>query len=355
MNLLPFRLTAVAAGIAVLTACGGGTSSLAPQTASGLSVRSGSAAGPGKPHFIQYYTATGTFASILSLARGRDGAIYVTQQTPPAIGRMDGSGKYTSFPVSTDGEPVAIAAAPDGNIWFTINGASTQAIGKLTPAGTVTTYSFGQALGSEFGITAGPDGNVWFTDATANAIGKITPAGKIAEYPVPEMGQPQDIVTGPDGNLWVSELGALMDHAQTFGRILRVTTSGAFTEFPIAPHSWMTTVAAETVAHGKIWFAENDTAEHVDSITTSGRVAVFGIKNGGLYGLTTMQSGNIWLSEPFIGDLGRLDTAGGKISLYGLPAPKGFSNAQPRGIVQGPGGDVWFTEVGSGQIGRFEQ
>src|ERR1700761_2057853 len=79
---------------------------------------------------------------------------------------------------------LAIAAGPDGNLWFTE--AQANQIGRITPAGDVTEFSAGisPASGPD-GIVAGPDGNLWFTEATGNRIGRITAAGVVTEFPVP--------------------------------------------------------------------------------------------------------------------------------------------------------------------------
>src|SRR3954463_14490579 len=50
-------------------------------------------------------------------------------------------------------------------------------------------------------ITAGPDGNLWFTEQGANQIGKINPVTHdVTEFPVPTAAAgPRDIAAGPDG------------------------------------------------------------------------------------------------------------------------------------------------------------
>src|SRR5262249_56325030 len=74
------------------------------------------------------------------------------------------------------------------------------------------------------GITTGPDGNLWFTELNVNVIGRITPAGVITLVVANVGSTPDEITTGPDGNLWFTEFGG-------GGRIGRLTTAGAFTEF----------------------------------------------------------------------------------------------------------------------------
>ena len=70
----------------------------------------------------------------------------------------------------------AIAAGPDGALWYTDPG--TNVIGRVTTAGAVTTYPLPTPARGPSGITSGPDGALWFTEADAgNRIGRITTAG----------------------------------------------------------------------------------------------------------------------------------------------------------------------------------
>ena len=77
----------------------------------------------------------------------------------------------------------AITAGPDGNLWFTEEGANK--IGRITPSGRITEFPIPTASSGPDGITAGPDGNLWFTEGAANKIGRITPTGAITEFPIP--------------------------------------------------------------------------------------------------------------------------------------------------------------------------
>jgi streptogramin lyase len=101
--------------------------------------------------------------------------------------------------------PFFITKGPDGNLWFTENGASQ--IGKIDPgAGAITEYSIG-ASKAPGPITAGPNGNLWFLENTASgAIGVINTSGAlVAEYPVSLAGFPEGLVAGSDGALWLAQ------------------------------------------------------------------------------------------------------------------------------------------------------
>ena len=73
----------------------------------------------------------------------------------------------------------------------------------------------------------GSDGALWFTESNVflGKIGRITTAGAITEFPTPTgSSEPTGIAAGPDGALWFMEVGGQ--------KIGRMTTAGAFTEYP---------------------------------------------------------------------------------------------------------------------------
>src|SRR5262245_38528182 len=102
---------------------------------------------------------------------------YRTRRTPPRacglrlrveeLERRDApAALFSEFTLPTGSQPTAIAAGPDGNLWFTETGANK--VGRLTIAGNLTEFPVGSL---PTGITAGPDGNVWYTLAGTGAAG----------------------------------------------------------------------------------------------------------------------------------------------------------------------------------------
>ena len=144
---------------------------------------------------------------IFGLTNGLDGNLWFATGyggSSGTIARVTPAGTVTTFTqgLGALSSPGAIIAGPDGNLWFTDSG-NPAAIGRITPAGAITEFTQG-VLGNADSITVGPDGNLWFTDQTGSAIGRITPEGIITEFPdsVPVGSQPFDITVGPDGNFW---------------------------------------------------------------------------------------------------------------------------------------------------------
>jgi streptogramin lyase len=197
---------------------------------------------------------------------------------------------------------MAVAAGPDGAIWFAEN--KRDQIGRITSSGTVTEYSNGITSGSApYGIVAGPDGALWFTEPTGNRIGRITPGGSVTEYStgITPGSQPLGITVGPDGALWFTEyLG---------NRVGRITTAGVVTEYGSGITASCRPHEIVTGPDGALWFAET-VGNKIGRITTAGVVTEYatGITPGaGLYGLVVGSDDAIWFTEFYKDHVGRVE------------------------------------------------
>src|ERR1700694_2038562 len=116
-------------------------------------------------------------------------------------------GTITPYRLPSDGDATAITSGPDGNLWFVDT--FPPGIARSTPAGAVTgEFVTPHAADGAWGIATGPDGNLWFTeqdDKNVGRIGRITTAGAITEYHLTAGGHPHAITSGPDGNLWFGQ------------------------------------------------------------------------------------------------------------------------------------------------------
>lgn len=206
--------------------------------------------------------------------------------------------------------------------------------------------------GSPDGITAGPDGNLWFTEFSAGKIGRITTTGAITEFSN-SPSSPAGIVAGPDGNLWFT------DHLGAWVR--RITTAGVITDVNIP------TVLPSVGGHsditvgpdGNLWFTERERNGQgkIGVITTAGAITEFPISLGSSdpRGIAAGSDGNIWFTEWFTGDPGGSGnvwrmTTNGEIT-GGFTIPTAYS--LPEGITAGPDGNLWFTEAGGNKVGRI--
>ena len=179
-------------------------------------------------------------------------------------------------------------------------------------------------------VALGPDGAIWFS--SVGKIGRIDTTGAITEFPT-STGQNLALTFGSDGNLWFT--------AQ--GRISRMTTSGVVTEFPL-PNVLGTPHDITSGPDGNLWFT-SFAANHVGRITTSGVITGFPLPTVAAFParITAGADGNLWFTEYTAQKIGRI-TTDGIITEFALPRADNF----PVGIAAGPDGNLWFT----GQVRR---
>jgi|GEM_PF-1163284 len=264
-----------------------------------------------------------------ALAAGPDGNLWFTDEYTDEIYRIGGAiTNFSLLPPKQGRSLLSITAGPDGNLWFTE--AAANKIGKITPTGEITEFALPTANSSPLIITAGPDGNVWFTEHSGNKIGRITPTGTITEFPIPTPSSfPQGIVTGPDGNLWFTERNS--------SKIGKITPTGTITEFPITGGNFPLRIA--TGPDGNLWFTEG-AANKIGRITPTGTITEFPVPTGNSHpmGITAGPDGNLWFTEYLGGKIGKI-TPTGTITEFPIPA----ANSYPIEITTGSDGNLWFT------------
>jgi streptogramin lyase len=218
-------------------------------------------------------------------------------ELPGRIGRVTTSGQVSemSIPASArPSEPIEIVTGSDGNLWFTDY---YDKIGRVTPGGVLTNFLLPTGTGPR-GITSGPDGALWFAEVNVGRIGRLTTAGAYSEFPLPDPSSgPFGITTGPDGAIWFTEIST--------SRIGRMTTAGVLSEFPLPGGS-------------------------------------------GPYGIVTGSDRNLYFAESSRDRIGKLTTAG---ALTEFPIPT--AGGSPTEIASGPDGNIWFTEFNGDKIGRL--
>jgi streptogramin lyase len=312
-----------------------------------------------------------------------DGNLWFTEQSSNRIGRITPQGTVTEFSVgiSVGSYPQGITAGPDGNLWFTeLSGAR---IGRITPQGTVTEFSAGIAAGSspEF-ITAGPDGNLWFTENTGAQprIGRITPQGTVTQFSASStaFSLPWGIAAGPDGSIWYTErqanrIGRLQSLLGTTATQLISSTSGAVAgQQVILTASVSTNPPGVGSPSGTVTFLDGTTVLGAADLAGGQAVLSTSALSAGSHSIIASCNGNpsfpASASAACLLQVSPADTTTSLSSsgpaLLGAPltltATVGEStlaefsaNYAPFGITVGPDGNLWFTEVGSGRIGRI--
>ncbi len=244
----------------------------------------------------------------LAIATGPDGDLWFTTENAK-IGRITTSGAVTEY--ARESAVGQIVAGPEESMWFTESGK----IDKISMSGKVTSYP-GPKGGGE--ITTGPEGNIWFTALTGdeNAVGKMTPSGTITEYRL----APRDvegheyakglraITFGPDGNLWVTA-GETIGSTH-YERIFKITPTGeVLGEYDLP--AWSNPSAITTGPDGKLWFTDYETSK-IGKITTAGAITEYSLPSGSepYNGITDGPEGNVWFTDLGSGEVGMLTTSG---------------------------------------------
>lgn len=139
-------------------------------------------------------------------AMTRTYAPYASTPNGSAFLEYDASGSLIKAYTIPD---VAVRIAGTSSaVWFT--DFTHNAIGKIDAAGSVTEYKIPTANGGPYGIAVASDGAVWFTEYLASKVGRIDNSGHIDEFTVPF--QPFSIATTAPGcaanAIWVGSLGS---------------------------------------------------------------------------------------------------------------------------------------------------
>jgi streptogramin lyase len=181
-----------------------------------------------------------------------DGSVWTNSNNPnaPIAHILPGGSMTVSLPALASGQiPSHWARGPDGQLWFTEGSASASSnplstpavdrIGRLDPATNAVVEFGGLSIGADAqAIAAGPDGNIWFLEFGTNSVGRITPSGVVTEFQLPPglqltRDRGEELTAGPGGDMYFT----------TNGGIARMTTAGTFAGFlgnggpPFAPNA----------------------------------------------------------------------------------------------------------------------
>jgi len=190
-----------------------------------------------------------------------------------AIGQLTMGGAITMFPLPEHGTgPATITNGPERSLWFTESPVGR--IGRIALDGKAFEYQLRRPGALPSQIVAGPDGNIWFTQNFSDRLARITPKGEVTEFTLPLSGQYQAIIVGPDRNLWIAVNHAGSAADSSAGAIVRVTTSGAATVFPLPRGADVTGLIARrdgTLTFSERWVTGGPT--YLGRITTAGQIS----------------------------------------------------------------------------------
>jgi len=226
-------------------------------------------------------------------------------------------------PAKINTHPHGMAFASDGKtLWYT--GKATGTIGKISPDGKVENFDLPTAGSVPIYIKAGPDGNMWFTELAGNMIGRITPAGNVKEFSIPtHNSRPIEIVAEPGGGqaMWFTE--------EAGNKVGRIGMDGTITEFPV-PKTQDNIILAGLAFDkaGNLWVQQ-----YIDVNNPAG-------PPGSDYLIKIDKS--IIAAKP--SDISKV-----AFTFYQVPTRETVMHR----IIQGPDGNMWFTEMMSDKVGRL--
>lgn len=282
------------------------------------------------------FTDTTPNAGTSALAVGPDGNIWFTETSANKIGKVTLAGVFTEYaiPNATGGDapvdlnspgapagvvasPTGIVAGPGGALWFTDS--SSDAIGRITTDGTITQYPTPGMQPSS--ITLGPGGAIWFTDNSFNSFGgntvnrlNLDGNGNVTfstHHLIGYLMNPGGLTTGPDGDLRFIET-----YVDAFGRnnyaVGRIAASDAVTGRDAVSDqqiigNFSSPGGLTFDAAGNLWI---DGEGGLARITPQGLSLIVGLPNAAdisTAGVTTGPDGAIWFTDSTDNRFGRID------------------------------------------------
>jgi virginiamycin B lyase len=232
------------------------------------------------------------------------------------------------------------AAAPDGSLWYTGQGANK--LGRLDPkTGEFKEYPLKTRDSGPHGLVADQEGNIWFTAISGGYIGKLDPkTGEITEYR-PLKGNeidPHTPVFDHNGILWFTN-----EETNYLGRLDPKTGKMILTKSPTAHAVPYGIVVTQSNVPFFCEFGTNKLAS-IDPNTMRIREYTLPAANARPRRIALAPDGTIYYTDFARGYLGHFDPAGGKLMKEW--ASPGGTGSEPYGIAITNDGEVWYSESG---------
>ena len=161
--------------------------------------------------------------------------------------------------------------------------------------------------------------------------------------------EPISVVVGSDSNIWFTEL----DGSQV-GMINTTAPSNTPTTFSQGVSAGSNPEGIVSGPDGAIWFSQSSiTANAIGMINptlpNTQSIPSFGTANGMTAnsgpGSMAVAGGDIWFMQPLSDQIGKLDPSTTPVTITEYSAPAGLLHFESA-IVLGPDGNLWFTEPG---------
>jgi virginiamycin B lyase len=271
-----------------------------------------------------------------------DRRLWVSLEFAGLIVRLDANGKIDrtidvnlDCPTCVGGKlnphPHGMGFGADGKtIWFT--GKATGTVGKITPDGKITTYPLKTVGSVPIYVRAGNDGTMWVTELVGNKIARIGTDGSVLEIAIPtNNSRPIAIVPEPGSNaMWFSE--------EAGNRVARIPPdctpqNCAIAEYPLP-------MAQSNVILAALAFDSDKNLWVQQYVNQNSPTPANPSPDGGDYIIRIDKS--ILTTSP--ADISKVP-----ITYFKVPTTQTVMHR----IIQGPDGNIWFTELGSNKVGKL--
>ncbi|MBX3024561.1 hypothetical protein KF840_06590 [bacterium] len=199
-------------------------------------------------------TPAGVFDEPVAMVATRD-AVWTRPRQGHVLHRIGRDGSVRAVDVGAERQVTAIAAGPDGELWFAAAGENT--VVRLAADG-MRAYPVGlrPRINAIAAMGTGPDRNLWFADWLSSRFSRLTPDGALTGFLTPfPSPRPLKVLAGPDGNAWL--LGELSS------QLIRATPRGEITVFDL-PANFARDVAIGT--DGRFWITDAE-GDHLLRVT----------------------------------------------------------------------------------------
>lgn len=270
-----------------------------------------------------------------AVAVAPDGSVWFTIDFGEGIGVVRNGGVQRIPKKGRNVEPIGLGVDASGAVWFT--DPSAIAVLRMTPSGELQPFPLGTPIARLARLAVAPDGAVWFAEGTAYSITRLKD-GVLQRHDVQSVrGGPYGVAVAADGTVWAT--------LQSANQLIRIAPSGEMTHYDLpTPGASPTDLAVD--AKGGVWVIEfrgNKVAHFAD-----GKFAEYPLPEGKAApsGIVVAPDGAVWFGILRGGGLGRLRN--GKIDFTPLPR----ENARPYTLAADAKGDIWYADI-SGFVGMI--
>lgn len=255
---------------------------------------------------------------------------------------LRGSAGFREFKLAVSDIPVGVAAAADGTVWFTLEGAD--AIGLLRD-GEIVKLAKGVDSVEPLGLAVDGSGRAWYTEAPRQQVSRASPDGSIASFalatPVARLGR---LAVAPSGDVWFAETSLVSVTHLKDGRLTRHIVGSFGGPSPMDAAPFGVAIAPD----GAVW-ATLQSANKLLRIATGGEKLAVDVptRTSGLGDVAIGADGAVWFLELAANKVGRF--AHGRFEEFSVPTPRAGLTA----LAVAPDGAAWFTELRSGRLGRI--